>query len=541
MKDKIKRFSVPIFLIALFAANSAVALDVQIFRPNHNRGEGLTNYSSSSLYTGEWQTSLFLNYANNPLQFGFIDTNSKVQSIVDGASTANFLFSYGLSKYLTLGIDFPLHLLTDIQSLGTIIEGEDDFTPGDPRVFAIIPLLRAKSGDRRGFGLALVPNGTFSFGNTGDFLGNKGFTAGAKLVVDAWFDERNYVALNAGYTYRQEKETIQNLTVGNEYPMGLTYTHVVAPKTRLDLVGELYGSTSQSEPFKAKVNTPVEALLAVRKRWDAFALTFGGGRGLTNGYGSPDYRVFAGLTYSHLNENKKPEPKPEPQPTATPEPVKKDGVLVLEIRDEKGAPVTAEVNVLSEDGKFKNRLKTSRWQKDLPAGTYQVSIDVPNFQWVYREVRIESGEKVTESITLISIKKKGEKIDALGKILFDTNQDTLRPESYPVLDHVVKTLSLHPEILKIRIEAHTDGQSSDKYNLNLSNRRALTVYKYFIRSGVDTNKLSYRGYGEAFPVDSNDTEEGRANNRRVEFVVLDANSGADKQNNAPASQSEEVF
>lgn len=516
-------------LLTLIAAHlpvPAFALDVQAFRPNHNRGEGLTTYSSSALRGGEWQASIFANYVKNPLEFGFLDNTSRTRGIVDSTSTFNFLFSYALADAVTLGLDFPLHLVSDIQSLDAI-RGESNYTPGDPRVFLQIPLLRARTEDGTGLGIAFVPYGTFSLGATGDFLGNQSYVAGGKLVFDAWLGERNYVSLNGGFAYRAEEEVIQNLRVHHEIPLALSYVHVVAPRARIDLIGEVFGATSLDAPFQDEITSPAEALVAARKRWDRWALTAGGGAGLNAGYGAPDYRVFAGVTYAHVG-HKKVVDEPEPEPT--PEPAPQDGGLSLLIRKENGAPIVAEIVVKSADDKFRDRIKTSEWKRALPPGTYQVSVDVKEYSWIYREFTIEPGQRVSETITMVMPKKKGEKIDVLGKILFDVDQATLQAQSYPILDHVVEVLKNHPEVTKIRIEAHTDSQSSDKYNLSLSNRRAQTVLQYLTQSGIAAARLESRGYGESFPIDSNDTEAGRSNNRRVEFLVLETSKPGAIQN-----------
>ena len=76
------------------------------------------------------------------------------------------------------------------------------------------------------------------------------------------------------------------------------------------------------------------------------------------------------------------------------------------------------------------------------------------------------------------------------------------------------------ETVEIEISGHTDSKGSDTYNETLSQGRSQSVVDYLASQGIDGARLTARGYGEAKPIDSNDTEEGRANNRRVEFTVL---------------------
>ena len=72
----------------------------------------------------------------------------------------------------------------------------------------------------------------------------------------------------------------------------------------------------------------------------------------------------------------------------------------------------------------------------------------------------------------------------------------------------------------IEIGGHTDGKGSDSYNKRLSENRAKAVVEYLVSKGVNINRLKYMGYGKSMPVAPNDTEEGRAMNRRVEFKIL---------------------
>ncbi len=107
---------------------------------------------------------------------------------------------------------------------------------------------------------------------------------------------------------------------------------------------------------------------------------------------------------------------------------------------------------------------------------------------------------------------------ALQGIYFDTGSDRLRPESYAALDEVGIMLSEHGD-LTLLIEGHTDSQGDEASNLDLSDRRAASVRRYLVGEfGIVATRLSSRGLGESEPVASNDTPEGRQQNRRVELV-----------------------
>lgn len=108
------------------------------------------------------------------------------------------------------------------------------------------------------------------------------------------------------------------------------------------------------------------------------------------------------------------------------------------------------------------------------------------------------------------------KIIANG-IRFDVNKATLRPESMGVINEIATLMKDHPEV-NFSVEGHTDSDGDDALNQTLSEQRAATVVITLTKLGIDSNRLSSKGWGESKPMDTNDTPEGKANNRRVEFV-----------------------
>jgi OmpA-OmpF porin, OOP family len=107
----------------------------------------------------------------------------------------------------------------------------------------------------------------------------------------------------------------------------------------------------------------------------------------------------------------------------------------------------------------------------------------------------------------------------LQNIYFDFDKTTLKDESFPELNKVVEFLKQN-ETVEIEISGHTDNRGSDEYNVNLSQGRSQAVVDYIIGQGIDDFRLAAHGYGETKAIDTNDTDAGRANNRRVEFTVL---------------------
>jgi outer membrane protein OmpA-like peptidoglycan-associated protein len=95
----------------------------------------------------------------------------------------------------------------------------------------------------------------------------------------------------------------------------------------------------------------------------------------------------------------------------------------------------------------------------------------------------------------------------------------LLEESYYVLEKVYNSLEAYPNV-KVEIQGHTDSQGNDQYNMALSYDRAQSVRNYLIMRGISASRLVARGYGKTKPIASNNTEDGRAQNRRVEVVPI---------------------
>ena len=107
----------------------------------------------------------------------------------------------------------------------------------------------------------------------------------------------------------------------------------------------------------------------------------------------------------------------------------------------------------------------------------------------------------------------------LENIFFDFDKSVLLMQSYKELQHLLNILHTHPT-MRIEIGGHTDGRGSDDYNQRLSESRAKAVVDYLVEKGIEPRRLRHKGYGKQHPIAPNDTDEGRARNRRVEFRIL---------------------
>lgn len=129
-------------------------------------------------------------------------------------------------------------------------------------------------------------------------------------------------------------------------------------------------------------------------------------------------------------------------------------------------------------------------------------------------IPIEKKENTTTNML-----DKTKRIVILKNIFFETASAKLLPTSNMELERLKTMLDENPT-LNIQINGHTDSEGSDSYNLTLSNNRALAVYDYLIKQGIVANRLKFKGFGETVPIASNETPEGRQENRRTEFEIL---------------------
>ena len=113
------------------------------------------------------------------------------------------------------------------------------------------------------------------------------------------------------------------------------------------------------------------------------------------------------------------------------------------------------------------------------------------------------------------------KIDFKEKIQFENNKSVILPQSFSLLDDIVKIIKDNEHIKKIAIEGHASAEGDAKKNLKLSDDRSKAVMKYCVDHGIDAKRLTAKGFGITKPIADNATEEGREKNRRVEFNIVE--------------------
>jgi outer membrane protein OmpA-like peptidoglycan-associated protein len=220
---------------------------------------------------------------------------------------------------------------------------------------------------------------------------------------------------------------------------------------------------------------------------------------------------------------KKPEKETPKTQTIKPEPIVIIKGKVLDKRTNE--PLQADIvytDILTGKvmGRATSNGETGEYSVALPAGKfYSYLAEADNYVPVSENV---DAREITETMVIekdlyLVPKEVGQTI-RLNNIFFDFAKATLRPESNEELDKVLKLLNDNPK-MEIEISGHTDNVGSDAFNLKLSDGRANAVRTYLISKGIAETRITAKGYGETKPVATNDTDEGRQTNRRVEFTI----------------------
>ncbi|MCS7249507.1 MAG: OmpA family protein [candidate division WOR-3 bacterium] len=187
---------------------------------------------------------------------------------------------------------------------------------------------------------------------------------------------------------------------------------------------------------------------------------------------------------------------------------------VFDYKEKK--PLKATVEIKEANVKVETDTITGIYKLELPVGTYTAIVSSEGYIAQTSPIIVEKDKAQEKNFYLV---KKGMVITLRG-IYFDFNKATIKKESYPTLDSAAQILKDNPKII-VEIQGHTDNIGDAEYNKKLSLRRAQAVVNYFVQKhGIDIRRLRATGYGEEKPIADNATEEGRALNRRVEFVII---------------------
>lgn len=460
------------------------------------------------------------------------------------------LAAIGLFEYLELGVAVPVAIVDSATNDDLLAP---DYTygtalgMGDVRLSAKIPIVR---GD---FALAArfvthLPSGDFQ-----NFLGMNYWIA-TPSVVAAWDAGPLTIAGEIGYRFRQRR-SLPGFEQDDEIHVAAGVTVPLIPE--VELIGETQLRIGTGGRELRANEIPWEADLGVRV-WPVRGLSIeaGAGTGILAGYGAPPLRAFVALRFAteqgdpcssgpedfdgfedgdfcaDLDNDQDGIPDAVDRCPNDPEDLDgfadddgcpdvdndADGVLDPEdscptqsedrdgFQDDDGCPEPDN----DEDGVADGLDDCPMEPEDLDR--YQDDDGCP-------EPGPEAASvTVTDTRILIS-----------ERIYFDYDRDTIRSVSMPLLDQVAEVVLELPRALRVRVDGYTDDAGVAQYNLDLSYRRARAVVEYLAGRGVPRARLEYRGYGSRNPVAPNDSPEGRALNRRVEFTILNEGERAGRR------------
>jgi len=185
----------------------------------------------------------------------------------------------------------------------------------------------------------------------------------------------------------------------------------------------------------------------------------------------------------------------------------------IRLEDVESGETVRQISSDKINGKFLMSLPLNR--------EYAAFVEAPGYMFASKHFYLKQVEKEIYFDVFIDLKpiEKGTQI-VLENIFFESASYELKETSKAELNFVVEFMTRNPK-MEIEIQGHTDNVGTDSDNLTLSQNRANSVRQYIIDQGIESGRISAQGYGETIPVASNETDAGRAQNRRTEFKIID--------------------
>ena len=533
------------------------AHNLQRWRPSPNPSDYLTVYGTNIDEHLRLTGGFYLNYGHDPLLLR-LSGDAERKSYVNHQFFADLLVSMAFFDYAELGLVLPIGFSTgsDLRT-GPYAELDDAMGVGDMRV-----VLKGRILDLLDFpvGLAIIADLGLPTGKTSAHFGDDSVSFDIRAAIEFNPFGKSRFAGNLGYRYRPTA-VLGRYTLGQALLLsGAAAIPFFHPN--LDLLVEVHGEITVTGDNAELVSEerPVEAEIGFRYRlWNepgwarglALTAAIGGG---TFGPGSPSTRVVFGLGYQWVAGGRwaqdydyggyLAEIEPCPDPDRTPYMLIPEHCREVELIDSDGDTIPDRFDRCPFQG-LPGFIDDTGCPLDTDGDTIPDHLDK-----CPREgrpglvdpdgcpIRDRDGDTIPDHLdkcpdepglavddgcpvddpTAKVILKAG-KLDIREQVFFETAKDKILSESFPILDEVAKVLNANPNIGAIDIEGHTDDRGKYDYNKDLSQRRAASVRTYLISKGVDGDRLQAIGYGPDRPIDTNDTPEGRARNRRVEFTI----------------------
>ncbi|RKG70523.1 OmpA family protein [Corallococcus sp. CA054B] len=492
-------------LLALALSTAAHAapdprFNIQVFRPSGAPQDLVMVTQSRPLSHLSVSAGPYFSYSLNPLSLVPKDGDLGSISLVGNRLQLDVMATVGLFDWFEVGVDMPLVLLQGGQNLEVIgTEGPvESFALGDLRLMGkvAIPGFR-RSAEGHGWGASLTLNVSFPTGVQEAFAGDGELTWAPGLVLDYRFESGILLAFNGGF-WKRPDVIFSGVQLGDMAPFGLGTEVPLLRGSGITALGMVNGAFGLKKAPGQERQIPAELLIGLR--WYSslgVTFTFGGGLGCGCSLASPNLSFFTSILWvpAKTREWEAIERFKEP-PEPPPPPVDPDFDGVIGERDR--CPDLA--------GPVENSgCPDTDADSDGVVDRIDKCPDVPQ------------GKRGRDGCPLA--RTSGNKIVILEQVNFATDQDVILSESYPVLEEVARVMEENPKMDRILIEGHTDSRASDQYNLDLSKRRAASVKRFLIETGVAAERVCSQGYGRSMPLADNATEEGMALNRRVEFTI----------------------
>ena len=560
-------FGIHVLLVGLLMmggsgiARAQTGFNVQNFHPLPAHWVNYFSVGSAEVMQDmQWEFAAVIHYSADPLVIHDTD-GEQIGTVVPNQLVANLQGAIGIIDLLEIGFDVPIVLLQDeadqfAEDIG-IVFGTPGAGLGDIRLvpkLSIFDTIAPTGGG--GLALGVLLNTWLPTGDSDTYQG-EGFRMEPRLMLDFALSNDMQFAINVGYMFRERTklDISPEEHFGEDAPEDIlevfdSITYGVAAsfpaiEDTLYIVPEVFGSVSTITGTFDGVESPVEAILGAKIfPTENLIVEAGAGVGLTAGYGAPTFRALLGVAYNSGERPLHCEAGPEdidgfedddtcidpdndqdtfldaddPCPN---EPEDFDGFedegcpdpdndqdTILDIAD--ACPLDPE----DLDG----------WEDEDgcpdPDNDFDTFLDVddacPNEAEVFNEFEDDDG------CPDVAIVVTCERIEIDDRVYFEFDSDVIQRRSYELLDRIASTVNERYDLLLVRVEGHTDGMGTDEYNQVLSDSRATAVRDYLINvGGVDDYRLVAQGFGESVAIDTNDTEAGRANNRRVEFIIVE--------------------
>jgi outer membrane protein OmpA-like peptidoglycan-associated protein len=527
---------------------------------------------------------LGLGYSANPLRTSDITSNAQAlrasaTNIVVSQISTYLSFGFDLFGHLTLGATFPSAWIESgnqpnypmgvfAQNASTTSFSTTGPAIGDTRVDARLAWHWQNAGVGGGLS-AFIPTGAGSstnFGGDGPNLGAMVFIDGEGTIPIPVLPIT--VVGNVALVFRhdnsindpgQNSGTQGGLGVGDEvrvavgafvplfkqrFRLGLTFFAQTGIKSD-SVVGDTF-LTTQNTPVEWQAEgrlklPPIEGT-GILENWFVGA---GLGSRLTDGYGGPDFRIVGLIgSYIPIVESKAKSPDrdnvrvsiresekdtdgdgipddidacpTEPEDHKEPDP--SDGCPALSDRDGDGIP--DKFDKCPDQPEDKDGIDDSDGCPEDDAD----QDGIPDTKDACPKEPGQPDPDPKKNGCPRFIHLEGSTVRVLQQVHFQTASATILPDSFPMLQEIVALLKANPDIRRMRIEGHTDNRGNADMNLDLSKRRAASVRQWLVDHGIAGGRLESEGYGLTQPIASNDSDEGRALNRRVEFKIVEQGS-----------------